>query len=760
MSGEGSDDTSIASEYMTAGQNVGVGSLIGQTLGRYRIDAVLGTGGMGVVYKAHDTLIERDVAIKVLSSEFSGDGAVIARFLAEARAAGKLSHPNTVAIHEVGEVKGAYFLVMELVTGGSVADVLQKAGRFAPLEATKIIADAARGLSAAHAVGLVHRDVKPANLLRTETGSVKIADFGLVKGVLGEQRVTQAGQVLGTPYFMSPEQCESKPVDFRSDIYSLGATYYALLTGLNPYSESGTTIQIMYAHCHAEPLDPRKSHPDIPEACAAIIGRAMAKNPCERYQSAIEMQHDLDALCERVAPKSSPGLQTPVAAESAHQSSSQMASIAAAGGGGVKRRLPAFAILGIGLIAGCVLAAWMFLHFRGRSDEPMVAATAPERPAAAGPLAQGVTNNEIAFGTTTTYSGSNRDLGINMVFGIRTCFEAVNEAGGIHGRRLKLSVLDDGYEPTRAFANMRDLFETRKAFAVIGNVGTPTARLTAPYAIEHHLLFFAPMTGAEFLRQDPPDRYVFNYRASYADETAAMVRYFAKHKDIPADKIAVFAQNDAYGEDGFRGVARALREFGVREEKILRTTYNRNSIQVLQAVEQIEKHRDQVRAIVMVPTYEAAAQFVKNLKDRKIDPELAAVSFVGADSLAERFREMGPDYGAGVIVTQVVPYYRSGATGVIRYRDLLQKYFPEARPGFVSLEGFIAAECLVEGLRKAGPDLTTEKLIDALESIRDLDLGIGPIINFGPSRHQGSHKVWGTVLDKSRNLQVLDLDGP
>ena len=119
---------------------------------------------------------------------------------------------------------------------------------------------------------------------------------------------------------------------------------------------------------------------------------------------------------------------------------------------------------------------------------------------------------------------------------------------------------------------------------------------------------------------------------------------------------------------------------------------------------------------------------------------------------------MGPQYGEGLTVSQVVPHFQSGATGVLRYRELLHKYHPEAEPSFISLEGFIAAQCLIEGLRRAGSDLTTEKLIDALESIHDLDLGIGPIIRFGPSRHQASDKVWGTVLDHNRNFQTLDLE--
>jgi eukaryotic-like serine/threonine-protein kinase len=747
------DQTQIGSDTSSAPINPSSSSvqrspeiLLGRMLGRYRLISVLGVGAMGVVYRAHDSQIERDVAIKILPDELAADQNMLSRFLGEAKAAGQLAHPNVVAIYEIGQQGNTHYLVLELAAGGNIGDWITAHGPLPVRQATQILADACQGVAAAHAAGMIHRDLKPTNLLRSHDGTVKVADFGLAKQTVeGASHFTQAGQVIGTPYYMSPEQCESKPVDHRSDIYSLGGTYYTLLTGISPYHDAGSTVQVMYAHCHGQLLDPRHMNPTIPDACAAIIARATAKNPKDRYQSVTEMRADLTAVLEGDDEDRSSKLQTRISEP-------------------VSRRrnrpwLVASILLPL-IVVACLSGGWFAFHSKDRASNENTAIRRPEQvAAAAAALARGVTHDTISFGTTTAYSGSNRDVGMNMVIGIRTCFEAVNDQEGIHGRQLKLTVLDDGYEPDRAIVNTRDLFEKRGTFAMIGNVGSATALVTVPYAIEHHDLLFAPATGASFLRRDPPDRYVFNYRASYADETAAMVNYFVEVKRVPPNQIAVFLQDDAYGEDGFQGVARALRRYHIREENILRTTYKRNTLQVAGAVDQIQKHRDSVRAIVMVPITGPAALFIKELKDRKIDALLGAVSFVG-DTLGDRLREMGPHYGAGLVVTQVVPHYQSAATGVIRYRDLLAKYFPESRPGFISLEGFIAAECLVEGLRKAGPELNTERLIDALESIRDLDLGIGPIVSFGPSRHQASHKVWGTVLDESRNFQNLDLEQP
>lgn len=721
-------------------------SRIGTRIGRYKIVEVLGQGGMGTVFRAWDPMIQRDVAIKLLPEELSRSETAVQRFLIEARSAGRLNHPNAVAIYEIGQEGTSHYLVMEYVPGGSIDNAMRQTGPLSAVEASRVAADACKGLVAAHAVGLIHRDVKPANLLRADDGTVKVADFGLAKiKEMGSPTITDPNNVMGTPNFMSPEQCESGPVDARSDIYSLGATYYTLLTGIDPFSESGSLLKVMFAHCHADIPDPRVENPEIPEACSEIIARAMAKAPDDRYQTAGEMLADLQsAVSGRATPlKPSPSRRKiPARVGSSAQDSPSR-----------HRRLP-IAITGlVGAVTLVTAALFLTPVFRDGGQETVV--TAPPAPQS---FVQGVTGKTITLGTTTAYSGPSRDLGMNMVLGIRSCFRAVNDTGGVYGRRLELVVLDDGYEPDRALENMKELFERRKVFAVIGNVGTPTAEVTVPYALEHRYLFFAPFSGATLLRQDPPDRYVFNYRASYADETAAMVKYFVEIKEIPANQIAVFAQNDSYGDDGFDGVVHALRKYGIHESEILRVNYDRNTVQVTKAVEQFAEQRERFQAVIMVPTYAAAARFIQQMRIHGMQVQFGIVSFVGSDLLAEELLAINPEYCKEVIVTEVVPHFLSHATGVIRYREQLARYFPEAQPGFVSLEGFIAAECLVEGLKRAGPNLTTEGLIDSLESIHDLDLGIGPIIRFGPSKHQASNKVWGTILDASGEFQTLELE--
>jgi len=269
---------------------------IGTTIGRYQVTSVLGVGGMGVVLRGRDEAIGRDVAIKVLSNDLAEDTVALNRFLAEAKAAGQIDHPNVVTVYEISRDESTNYIALELVAGGSAADALEKSGPYSVAEATRITIDACKGLSAAHATGLVHRDIKPANLLLAADGTVKVADFGLARhSVSDAMQMTQAGQLVGTPYFMSPEQCESSDVNYLSDIYSLGATYFSLLVGKNPYAETTSVMKVMFAHCNAPP-DPRAIAAHVPKACTDIVNRAMAKKPEERYQSIAEMQVDLEAI--------------------------------------------------------------------------------------------------------------------------------------------------------------------------------------------------------------------------------------------------------------------------------------------------------------------------------------------------------------------------------------------------------------------------------------------------------------------------------
>jgi len=374
------------------------------------------------------------------------------------------------------------------------------------------------------------------------------------------------------------------------------------------------------------------------------------------------------------------------------------------------------------------------------------------------PMVQGVTEKEIVFGQAVPLSGSAKELGRQMKTGVEIAFEAINEAGGVNGRKLKLVTLDDGYEPERNKVVMKELAENQKVFGFVGNVGTPTAAVAIPYALEKKMLFFGAFTGASLLRKDPPDRYVFNYRASYAEETAAAVKYLIEVRRIRPAEIAVFAQNDKYGDAGFEGVARMLRRYKRDPNKILRVGYERNTADVHAAVNEIMRNVQNIRAVVMVPTYRAAAQFVSKLKEKGANLIFTSVSFVGSNALAEELTQLGKGYAEGVIVTQVVPLPDSNSTAVLHYRELLNKYAPGEKPDFVSLEGYIAGSLLGEALKRAGPELNTEALVSTMEGIKGLDLGLGAPINFGLSEHQASHKIWGSVLDSNGVFQSLELD--
>ncbi|HEY2535133.1 MAG TPA: ABC transporter substrate-binding protein [Xanthobacteraceae bacterium] len=373
------------------------------------------------------------------------------------------------------------------------------------------------------------------------------------------------------------------------------------------------------------------------------------------------------------------------------------------------------------------------------------------------PAVQGVTDSEIRLGISAPLSGSAKELGNQMKLGIETAFALANDTGGLNGRQVKLVAADDGYEPTRTAGTMRQLYEQQQVFGFIGNVGTPTAVVALPYALEHHALFFGAFTGAGLLRRDPPDRYVFNYRASYAEETDAVVRYLVRVRHLRPEQIAVFAQHDAFGDAGFAGVAKATRALRGDEQAILRLDYERNTVNVDDAVARLSAHKNPIKAVVMVAAYRPAAKFIEKTRDLYPDMVYTNVSFVGSTSLADELMLLGPRFAKGVIVTQVVPAIDSYASAILKYKNALGKYQGDEAADYVSFEGYVDGSLLLEGLRRAGPEPDTEKLVDSLESIRNFDLGLGTLISFGPAEHQGSHKVWGTELNEQGHYEPIDL---
>src|SRR6267142_629179 len=390
------------------------------------------------------------------------------------------------------------------------------------------------------------------------------------------------------------------------------------------------------------------------------------------------------------------------------------------------------------------------------------AATAPTAPvpaaAPAGPLPRGIGEREIRFGIAAPFSGSARELGRQMKLGIDTAFNRVNDAGGVEGRMLKLIAADDGFEPTRTADAMKQLYEKDQVFGMIGNVGTATAAVALPYALDRRMLFFGAFTGANVIRHDPPDRYVFNYRASYAEETDAAVRYFVKMRRIPPRQIAVFAQQDAGGDAGFAGVAKSFRSLGASDSGILRLNYQRNTVDVDDAVNQLRAQKVPIKAVVMISAYRPAAKFIEKTRDLFPGLLYSNISFVGSTVLADELMLLGPRYAAGAIVTQVVPAVSGYSSIVLEYKNALAKYFPGEAADYVSLEGYVAANVLIQGLKSTGPQLDTEKLIDVLENTRNFDLGLGANLGFGRVEHQASHKIWGTALDDNGKYQAIELE--
>jgi branched-chain amino acid transport system substrate-binding protein len=345
----------------------------------------------------------------------------------------------------------------------------------------------------------------------------------------------------------------------------------------------------------------------------------------------------------------------------------------------------------------------------------------------------------IKVGMSGALTGPGQGIGLGMKAGIEAYFGEVNRAGGIYGQTLELIARDDAYEPTRTGPNVRELIDQEKVFAIVGNPGTPTAAVTVPIANAKHVPFVAPLTGAGLLRKTPPDRYVFNFRASYAQETAEIVRGLVTEAGIRPQDIAFFTQNDAYGDAGYEGAITALKAIGyAKADQLPHGRYQRNTLDVEGALATVLDPALHPRAVILIGAYRPCAKFIRLARGAGLHAIFANVSFVLADSLSH---ELGAA-GEGVVITQVVPPLDSDAPVLNEYRNAV----PAAEASYVSLEGFLAGKVFAEGLLRAGSGATREQFVDGLENGAALELGVGSLPGLSPTRHQISDRVWLTII--------------
>lgn len=348
----------------------------------------------------------------------------------------------------------------------------------------------------------------------------------------------------------------------------------------------------------------------------------------------------------------------------------------------------------------------------------------------------GIGDNRILIGQSAALSGPAAELGREMQLGAKVYLDALNAQGGVNERKIELISLDDGYEPERAAENTRKLINEHKVFALFGYVGTPTSLAALPIFTENQVPFIGAFTGAEALRT-PFNRHIFNVRASYFDETERIVEQLVT---TGVRNIAVFYQNDTYGKAGLEGVERALKKRNL--ELGVTATVERNSNDVKAAVQTLLKASPD--AVIQISAYASCAALIREMRKSGSFASFYNVSFVGSRALAN---ELGPD-AAGVVISQVVPLPWGGIEPVVRdYQKAMQRA-GHTDYSFTSLEGYIAARVMVEGLRRAGRNLTRDGLISALESMNNHDAG-GFAISFSPRNHNGSSYVDLTILSRN-----------
>lgn len=356
----------------------------------------------------------------------------------------------------------------------------------------------------------------------------------------------------------------------------------------------------------------------------------------------------------------------------------------------------------------------------------------------------------IILGQSCAMSGPSKNIGREVRAGFLAAFARINDLGGIGGRLIRLISLDDGYEPDRAIKNTNILIQDDRVFMLVGEVGTPTSKAVVPIAEKNKVPFFAPFTGAQFLRE-PFRELVINVRASYVQEMERLVEYLVDTRKF--SRIACFYQNDSYGFSGLTAVTQALEKRDMH--LVAEAAYERNTVAVMGAARAIHDHEPE--AIVMVGAYSACAEFIKLSKTKfPGDTIFCNISFVGTESL----RDALGGYGKDVIISQVVPYPKDMSLPLIRqFVADIKMYQHDAPINFTTLEGYIAGKLFGEVALQVEGELTREKFIEKMEEIGTFDLG-GVVLQYGKQDHQGMDAIYlTTIFPDIRKLEAETTSG-
>lgn len=708
--------------------------LIGTTLGgKYVIEAKIARGGMGSIYRGHIQKSGLVVAIKILHENLQENVQDQRRFLREAKSLGEVKHKNVVALIDSGQTEeGRLYLVLEYLYGQTMAELLKDEGRV-PLEMImSLMLQVLDGAEAAHQKGIVHRDLTPYNVIIARMSNnaevVKLVDFGIAKAKDGSADVTQQGTTVGTPGYLSPEQITGQAdIDARSDIYSLGALLYYMLSGRKPYNgPHAAAILTKQMTAPPDPIDLEEL--GYARSLGPVLDKALARDPKDRHQSVAELREALQRATGVMVPASvsdgelkrtlSNYRKTHPGRHSSFGNDPLQAALATVKKREARRRGLIAAVVLLAAVAG----AWALMQTKPKpvvvepASQPAIAASAP------------VEVKPVRFGISA-------DMGLlrakAYVAGIDAAFNAYNAEAG--AKRVHLVVLDDGGQVERAKANTMRMAEANIA-AMFGNTKTETAQAGFGEVRGSDVVYFAPMTGSAYLRKKPYKPTVFHYRPTYVEEATALVESLTKTHKVPPTSVGIFAEDT---DDGFACAKAGLEALeAAAHKKGLRPVLARFApgAPTVQAASTLSNGK--VKGVLLCSETDAAGDLVASLASKHI--AMALTSRIDPQAIADMARGMPEP--PPLAFAQVVP---PPSDPVFRER------VPKWKTSAAAYEGYVVGKLMTTALKLAEHD--AEKLAEAFAQMKDVDVGTGPV-HFSHEQHEGSQKVWLLELNEKSEL--------